>query len=293
MLTQEAYRKTLRGALAVCLSLVAANAANAQSGGPRDYFYDPPDTGGAYDRFDRAGRDYARNRRANQISDLSRARARGEQEDVIYDRNADPDASPRNYGTPIRRGYADIGDSRYHRDAAESPAADDQRPLRSPRSGHYDPRVGEYDDFGPYADLPLGRSSRGGQDRADAPGYLTHAGRDSSLSNGYRVRGVQEFNDARGQGVRLDDVYPLDTSVDPRRYRGHFDSETYGRGYTDEDDNRDIEAFVRREMMVRPGANLRVSSTGTYDFYHYIQHGNIVNARFRQPAHRRWQYVNP
>ena len=278
----EKTRKLFAGALATaCLPFAFVAVANAQ-------YRDGADRYGAY----RSARDAARDRRARRIEELARARTRGE-EVAMYDRNADADPARRNYGVPIRRGYAEIGDSRYYRDAAESPAADDQRPLRSPRSGHYDPRIGEYDDFGPYAEFPLGRSGRGGEDRADAPGYLTHSGRDSSLANGYRVRGVQEFNDARGQGVRLDDVYPLDTSVDPRRYRGHFDSDTYGRGYSDEDDNRDVEAFIRREMMVRPGANLRVSSTGTYDFYHYIQHGNIVNARFRQPAHRRWQYVNP
>lgn len=280
------------------LAFAGAAAANAQyrDRAPQDDFDDYENPPARYDqtsRYDayRSAR-AARNRRAQRIEDLARARTRGEEVDM-YDRNADAGPPPRNYGTPVRRGYADITDTRYHRDVAESPNADDQRPLRSPHSGHYDSRIDEFDDFGPYADYPLGRSSRGGEDRGDAPGYLTHAGRDSSLANGYRVRGVQEFSDARGQGVRLDDVYPLDPSVNPRRYRGHFDSETYGRGYTTEDEDRDLQAFIRREMMVRPGANLRVSSTGTYDFRHYIDHGNQVNARFRQPAHRRWQYVTP
>jgi len=282
----------LAGALAAgCISLVTADAANAQNRGPRDYL----DDGDDQTYTNRYGRDAYRDQRARDIADLSRARARGEEVARYRDDRRDDDRGYREPVGPPRATpqYADVYDSRYHRDAAEAPSADDQRPLRSVRSGHYDPRIDDYDDFGSYADVPLGRSSRGEQDRADAPGYLNHAGREAALANGYRTRGVQEFNDGRGQGVRLDDVYPLDPSVNPRRYRGHFDAESYGRGRSDADDDRDIETFIRREMSVRPGANLRVSSTGTYTFRNYIDHGNQVNARYRQPAHRRYQYLQP
>jgi hypothetical protein len=279
-----------------------AGSASAQNRGPRDYLDDQDDQiySSRYARDDyRTSREAYRDRRARDIAELSRARVRGEDVDRYRDsRYRDDRARDDRYrqaSAPPRapRQYADIYDSRYHRDAAEAPSADDQRPLRSIRSGHYDPRIDDYDDFGPYADVPLGRADRGGEDRADAPGYLNHAGREASLSNGYRTRGVQEFSDGRGQGVRLDDVYPLDPSVNPRRYRGHFDQESYVRSRSDADDDRDIEAFIRREMSVRPGANLRVSSTGTYTFRNYIDHGNQVSARFRQPAHRRFQYDSP
>ncbi|HEV7225039.1 MAG TPA: hypothetical protein VGN42_20205 [Pirellulales bacterium] len=277
---------------AACVSIATAGPANAQTRGPRDYLNDDDDQAYArrYPGDYRAGRNAYRTERARDITDLSRARARGEEVDLYRDdRGYRGAVGPR----PAAPEYADVYDSRYHRDAAEAPSADDQRPLRSARSGHYDPRIDDYDDFGSYSGAPLGRSSRGEQDRADAPGYLNHAGREASLANGYRTRGVQEFNDGRGQGVRLDDVYPLDPSVNPRRYRGHFDAESYDRSRSDADDDRDIETFIRREMSVRPGANLRVSSTGTYTFRNYIDHGNQVNARYRQPAHRRYQYLQP
>lgn len=271
---------------------IASGVVQAQDRGPRDTVEAQWNAtyGSGAGRRDSSAGNAIRDRRAGRIAELSRARARGE--DVKpYNRRRDLDAARRDYGVPIPRGYAQIEDSRYyHRDAAESPQADDRRPLRAPSSGHFDPRIGNYDDFGPHAAPPLGRSSRGGKDRPDAPGYLNHAGRDSSLANGYSTRGVEEFTDARGQGVRLDDLYPLDPSVNPRRYRGHYDWRTYGVGYTDEDEDRDIEALVRRELLVRPGANLRVSSTGTYTLRNYIDYGNQVMARFRLPVHKRWQY---
>jgi len=286
-------RKAIAGALVVAgMSFAAASPVQAQVRGPRDGFDDEgiASDGSRFDRDDLWARNAIRNRRAGRIAELSQARTRGE--DVKpYNRRADLDAPRRDYGVPIRRGYAEIEDSRHeHRDADESPQAFDQRPLRAPSSGRYDPRIGAYDDFGPYAAPLLGRSNRGGEDRPDAPGYLNHAGRESSLANGYAMRGVQEFSDARGQGVRLDDLYPLDPSVNPRRYRGRYDWRRYGIGYTDEDEDRDIETFIRREMLVRPGANLRVSSTGTYTYRNYIDYGNQVMSRFRLPVHKRWQY---
>lgn len=289
---KKSWNSMAAALVAASVSLAASSAVQAQNGAPRDSVEDEwkATYGSGFSRDDASIGDAIRDRRAGRIADLSRARTRGE-EAKPYDRRADLDAPRRDYGVPIRRGYAEIEDSRYyHRDAAESPQADDRRPLRAPSSGHFDPRVGTYDDFGPYAAPPLGRSSRGGKDRPDAPGYLSHGGRDSALANGYSMRGVEEFSDGRGQGVRLDDLYPLDPSVNPRRYRGRYDWRTYGIGYTDEDEDRDIEALVRRELLVRPGANLRVSSTGTYTLRNYIDYGNQVMARFRLPVHKRWQY---
>jgi hypothetical protein len=144
-----------------------------------------------------------------------------------------------------------------------------------------------------YAGAPVYRHYYGGVDRYDSPGYLDNAGRASALANGYSRRGVEEFQDAYGRGVRTNDVYPLQRDVDPQRYRGRDLNGSVVSGDEDTSGARDIEDFVRSELSVRPGANLRVSSTGTYTFKNYLDQGNQVHARFRQPVHRRWEYVNP
>jgi len=263
---------------ASCLLFCGGATAKAQNRGPRDFLDDDVPPAYRAEQLDRA----------REITNLSEARARGE--DV--GRYKPPKRVVKPIAPEPVRDYADIHDSRYYYDAQQSPRADDQRPLRAPTSGHFDERIGAYDDAGSYARFPLGRSIRGGEDRDDAPGYLTHWGKDSGLANGYRTRGVQEFSDGYGQGVRSDDLYPLDPTVNPRAYRGHYDYQTY-RNVNDEDDDRDTETLIRRELMVRPGANLRVSSTGTYNFRNYVDYGSQVRDRFRMPAHKRYQYFNP
>lgn len=255
---------------ASCMFFVGGSAAKAQYRGPREYPY-----GGARPNYSRADNEQI----AHEITSLSKARLRGE--DVRAYQLPEP-----------TREYAEVYDSRYYEAPAplgveyvaepERPGADDQRPVRAPSAGHTDVPP-------PYGRFPIGRSVIGGEDRPDAPGYTSHAGRDSALANGYYRRGVAEFTGGRGQGVRLDDLYPLDPSVNPRAYRGHYDYRTYNDQISQVEDDRDTEAFIRREMMVRPGANLRVSSTGTYTFRNYVDYGNQVLSRFRLPVHRRYQ----
>lgn len=144
-----------------------------------------------------------------------------------------------------------------------------------------------------YAKAPVYRHYYGGVDRYDSPGYLDHAGRASALANGYSYRSVEEFPDYYGRGVRTNDVYPLKRDVNPQRYRGRDLNGSVTGDNEDSSGPQDVEEFVRSELSVRPGANLRVSSTGTYTFRNYLDQGNQVHARFRQPIHRRWQYVAP
>ena len=86
------------------------------------------------------------------------------------------------------------------------------------------------------------------------------------MSNGYSTRGVEEFQDYYGRGVRTNDVYPLNRDVDPRRYRGRDLNGAVVGGGGGSSGPQDVEDFVRSELSVRPGANLRVSSTGTWTF---------------------------
>jgi hypothetical protein len=144
-----------------------------------------------------------------------------------------------------------------------------------------------------YARARVYRHYYGGVDRYDSPDYLDGAGRASALANGYSRRGVEEFQDAYGRGVRTNDVYPLDRNVNPQRYRGRDLNGSVTGGNEDSSGPQDVEDFVRSELSVRPGANLRVSSTGTYTFRNYLDQGNQVHARFRQPVHRRWEYASP
>ena len=274
MCHQRIRTSCIAGILAAAgLLLFGGSTAKAQYRGPREYPY-----GGARPNYSMADKQQI----AHEITSLSKARLRGE--DV------------RAYELPEpTREYAEVYDSRYYGPSQERAprawntwrnrsgrGADDQRPVRAPSAGHADVPP-------PYGRFPIGRSVRGGEDRPDAPGYTSHAGRDSALTNGYYRRGVAEFTGGRGQGVRLDDLYPLDPSVNPRAYRGHYDYRTYNDQMSQAEDDRDTEAFIRREMMVRPGANLRVSSTGTYTFRNYVDYGNQVLSRFRLPVHRRYQ----
>lgn len=156
------------------------------------------------------------------------------------------------------------------------------------------PRVSRYRGEAPirndYAGLPIHRHYYGGVDRYDSPGYLDDAGRASARSNGYARRGVEEFRDGYGRGVRTNDVYPLLRDVNPRRYRGRMLNGAVTADDQDTQGANETEDFVRSELAVRPGANLRVSSTGTYTFKNWLDQGNQVHARFRQPVHKRYEY---
>jgi hypothetical protein len=169
------------------------------------------------------------------------------------------------------------------RRAARAPV--EQRPFTRPANRYRDNGVRN-----DYAGVPVQRHYYGGEDRYDAPGYLDDAGRASALSNGYSRRGVEEFTGGYGGGVRLDDVYPLKRDVNPRRYRGRMLNGEVSNDDEDFSGANEVEDFVRSELSVRPGANLRVSSTGTYSYRNYIDQGNQVHARFRQPIHKKWQF---
>ncbi|HEX7379535.1 MAG TPA: hypothetical protein VF278_20600 [Pirellulales bacterium] len=141
-----------------------------------------------------------------------------------------------------------------------------------------------------YAGAPVYRHFYGGVDRYDSPGYLDDAGRASALSNGYVRRGVAEFSGQGYAGVRPNDVYPLNRDVNPRRYRGRFLNGEVAYDDQDTSGANELEDFIRSELSVRPGANLRVSSTGTWTFRNYLDAGNQVHARFRIPVHRAFGY---
>ncbi|HWB11114.1 MAG TPA: hypothetical protein VG826_17935 [Pirellulales bacterium] len=278
---------TAGGLVAVTFTALAAWPAEAQvSRGPRD-FSDGADIDrtrdGDRDRYGRQYRDQVFSRRfvddrENREKDVARRRAR-------FDRdNSDHDAS-------FSEAYPYVPRSRRSSDQEwrdESPALPDPRVTSRYRRPPDDGLVRN-----DYAGAPVYRHYYGGEDRYDSPDYLDSAGRASALANGYSRRGVEEFHDWYGRGVRTNDVYPLQRNVDPRRYRGR---DLNGSVTADDEDSagaRDLEGFVRSELSVRPGANLRVSSTGTYTFKNYLDQGNQVHARFRQPVHRRWEYLNP
>lgn len=141
-----------------------------------------------------------------------------------------------------------------------------------------------------YAGAPVHRHYYGGVDRYDSPGYVDDAGRASALSNGYATRGVEEFSGGMYRGVRTNDVYPLKRDVNPRRYRGRMLNGDVTNDDEDTSGADELEDFVRSELSVRPGANLRVSSTGTWTFRNYRDSGNQVHARYRQPVHRALGY---
>lgn len=249
---------------ASCMLLMGGGLAQAQSRGSREYPY-----GGRRPNYSLAERE----RIAHDITSLSQARSRGE------------DVGAYVLPKPERE-YAEVYDSRYYEAEPAPPSVEDQRPAPAPESNRAVAAP-------PYERFPVARFVRGGEYRPEAPGYTSHGGRDGSLTNGYYTRGVAEFTGGRGEGVRLDDLYPLDPNVNPRAYRGRYDYRRYNDRMSQADEDRDIEAFIRREMLVRPGANLRVSSTGTYTFRNYVDYGNQVLSRFRLPVHRRYQNVWP
>lgn len=141
-----------------------------------------------------------------------------------------------------------------------------------------------------YAGAPVRRHYYGGADRYDSPGYLDDAGRASALANSYSRRGVEQYRGFYGRGIRTNDVYPIERNVNPRRWRGR---DLNGAVATDDEDTQgadELEDFVRQELSVRPGANLRVSGTGYYSYRNYLDQGNQVRARVRVPVHKRWAY---
>ena len=270
------------GLLVVTFAALAAAPAQGQvSRGPRDYLQDEPDSG--RDQYGRRYRDRVFSQRYtddrdNRDADVARRRAR-------FSRSTPNDDAS------FSESYPYVPRSRLSKEEQwrdEPPALPDpgvvSRYRRPPKDGLI---------RNDYAGVPVYRHYYGGADRYDSPGYLDQAGRARARANGYSRRGVEEFRDWYGRGVRTNDVYPLQRDVDPRRYRGR---DLNGSVVADNEDTsgaRDIEDFVRSELSVRPGANLRVSSTGTYTFKNYLDQGNQVHARFRQPVHRRFEYLNP
>jgi hypothetical protein len=187
--------------------------------------------------------------------------------------------------------YPYLPRTRAQREANEDAAqADAPPPPPSRPSSRYRRHASGAVERNNYAGAPVRRHYYGGVDRYDSPGYLDDAGRASALSNGYSRRGVEQYRGFYGRGVRTNDVYPLERDVNPRRWRGR---DLNGAVATDDEDTQgadELEDFVRQELSVRPGANLRVSSTGYYSYRNYLDHGNQVRARVRVPVHKRWAY---
>jgi hypothetical protein len=271
------------GLFVVTLTALPAAPAQAQGGrGPRDYS-DRGDYDTDQDQYGRRYRDevFSRrftNDRDNYDEDVTRRRAR------FRGYNPDDDASFSEAYPYVPRGRRSA-----EQEWQDEPPARPAPPMTSRYRRRPDDGVVRND----YAGAPVYRHYYGGIDRYDSPGYLDSAGRASALANGYSRRGVEEYQDSFGRGVRTNDVYPLLRDVDPQRYRGRDLNGSVVGNDEDTSGARDIEDFVRSELSVRPGANLRVSSTGTYTFRNYLDQGNQVHARFRQPIHRRWEYYKP
>jgi len=251
--------------------------------GPHDYYDRGSDDYGYRDQYGRRYRDQVFNQRFsddrnNREEDAARRRARFEQYRPDED-GSFSEAYP--YVPRTRRPSSD--------EWRDEPPARPAPPMNSRYRRPRDDGLVRND----YAGAPVYRHYYGGVDRYDSPGYLDSAGRASALANGYSRRGVEEFQDAYGRGVRANDVYPLNRHVDPQRYRGRDLNGSVTGGDVGSPLSRDLEDFVRSELSVRPGANLRVSSTGTYTFKNYLDQGNQVHARFRQPIHRRYEYLQP
>lgn len=258
--------------------------AQAQPRGPRDY-------------FDRG--DYDQSDSRDQVFD-------GRVYDDSYADRDDEDAYRRSRRTrynsneeSFSESYPNLPPSRSRaqppsRSRAQLEADEDnygRRPRTPSRSAsRYRRYASDYVERNAYAGAPVRRHYYGGYDRYDSPGYLDDAGRAASLANGYSQRGVEQYRDMYGRGVRTNDVYPLQRNVNPRRWRGR---DLNGSVATDDEDISgadEIEDLIRKEYSVRPGANLRVSSSGTYTMRNYIDTGNQVHARFRLPVHKRWEY---
>lgn len=271
---------------ALALAVVFDNSvspANAQAPrGPRDYFdrgdyrdqvfdgqvYDDPYADRAYD-----------NRRSNDRAERRSSRTRSDS--TRYDSNEESFSEAYPYLPPSR--------SRTQQEADED--NDRRRPQTPSRPAtRYRRHSSGYVERNDYAGAPVHRHYYGGVDRYDSPGYLDDAGRASSLSNGYSYRGVEQYRDGYGRGVRTNDVYPLQRNVNPRRWRGRDLNGSVAADDEDTSGAEETEDLIRKELSVRPGANLRVSSSGTYTFRNYLDQGNQVHARFRSPVHKRWEY---
>ncbi|HEX5447196.1 MAG TPA: hypothetical protein VFW87_25500 [Pirellulales bacterium] len=270
------------------LAAPATPAAAQATRGPRDYFdpgnqrdrvfdgrvYDDPYRGDGY-----SGR--AADDDAYDDSDDWRGRPRSSRARTRYDSNDESFSEAYPYLPPPR--------SRTQREADED--NDDRRPRTPSRPAtRYRRHSSDYVERNDYAGAPVYRHYYGGVDRYDSPGYLDDAGRASALSNGYSHRGVEQYRDAYGRGVRTNDVYPLQRNVNPRRWRGRDLNGSVAADDEDTSGAEETEDLIRKELSVRPGANLRVSSTGTYTFRNYLDQGNQVHARFRLPVHKRWEY---
>lgn len=259
-------------ALAIIMIALASVPAGAQvTRGPRDYFARGNDRDQVFD-----GRVYD-DPYADRDEQPPSRRARRSR--YSSDEESFSDSYP--YLPPSR--------SRAQREADED--NDDVRPRTPSRPApRYRRHASDYVERNNYAGAPVYRHYYGGVDRYDSPGYLDDAGRASALSNGYSYRGVEQYSDAYGRGVRTNDVYPLMHNVNPRRWRGR---DLNGAVSADDEDTsgaEETEELIRSEYSVRPGANLRVSSSGTYTMRNYIDSGNQVHARFRLPVHKRWAY---
>lgn len=187
--------------------------------------------------------------------------------------------------------YPYLPETRAQREAEEdADLAGAPPPPPERRSSRYRRHTSGAIERNAYAGAPVRRHYYGGADRYDSPGYLDDAGRASSLANSYSQRGVEQYRGFYGRGIRTNDVYPLERNVNPRRWRGR---DLNGAVTTDDEDTEgadEVEDFVRQELSIRPGANLRVSSTGYYSYRNYLDQGNQVRARVRVPVHKRWAY---
>lgn len=185
--------------------------------------------------------------------------------------------------------YPYLPETRAQREEDEDQAGVPPHPPERP-SSRYRRHTSGAVERNSYAGAPVRRHYYGGADRYDSPGYLDDAGRASALANSYSRRGVEQYRGFYGRGIRTNDVYPIERNVNPRRWRGR---DLNGAVATDDEDTQgadELEDFVRQELSVRPGANLRVSGTGYYSYRNYLDQGNQVRARVRVPVHKRWAY---
>lgn len=274
------------GAIAIALPPASAH---AQPRGPRDYF-----DRGDYDSGDHDRGDYRDQVFDDRVYDDPYA---DRDEENAYRRSRRPRSNSNEesfsesypYLPPSRSRAQPPSRSRAQREADEDNYGRRPRTPSRPAS-RYRRYSSDYVERNNYAGAPVRRHYYGGYDRYDSPGYLDDAGRAASLANGYSQRGVEQYRDMYGRGVRTNDVYPLQRNVNPRRWRGR---DLNGSVATDDEDISgadEVEDLIRKEMSVRPGANLRVSSSGTYTMRNYIDTGNQVHARFRLPVHKRWEY---
>lgn len=271
--------------LGAIATVLPPNSAQAQAPrGPRDYFdRGDYDRGGYRDEvFD--GRVYDDSYADRDEEDAYRGSRRPR-----YDSNEESFSESYPNLPPARSRAQAPSRSRAQLEADEDNYGRRPRTPSRPAS-RYRRYSSDYVERNAYAGAPVRRHYYGGYDRYDSPGYLDDAGRAASLANGYSQRGVEQYRDMYGRGVRTNDVYPLQRNVNPRRWRGR---DLNGSVAADDEDTSgadEVEDLIRKEMSVRPGANLRVSSSGTYTMRNYVDTGNQVHARFRLPVHKRWAY---